>query len=297
MRLVILGATGQVGWQLVQQAPQGVEVIPIARQGTAVTLDLEDLEAIPNLVKTLCPDVVINAAAYTAVDQAEQEPERAQRINGTAVGLLAETMASLGGLLIHYSTDYVFAGTQSRPYRETDATAPLNAYGYSKWLGEQAIATHHPAHLILRTSWVYDLRGKNFLRTMVRLAQTRPVVRVVADQIGTPTAAPFIAQVTYQLLEHWQVDSSLSGLYHLTPRGSTSWYGFAVKIFDHLRAKGYATATLEAIPSSEYPTPAKRPAFSTLNCEKLEAVLGTPLPPWEAVLQPLLDQLDPQSVL
>lgn len=297
MRLVILGATGQVGWQLVQQAPSGVEVIPIARQGTAVTLDLEDLEAIPKVLKTLQPDVVINAAAYTAVDQAEQEPERAQRINGTAVGLLAETLATVGGLLIHYSTDYVFAGHQSRPYRETDATAPLNAYGYSKWLGEQAIATHHPAHLILRTSWVYDLRGKNFLRTMVRLAQTRPLVRVVADQIGTPTAAPFIAQVTYQLLERWQADSSLSGLYHLTPRGSTSWYGFAAKIFDHLRARGYATATLEAIPSSEYPTPAKRPAFSTLNCEKLEAVLGTPLPPWEAVLEPLLDQLDPQSVL
>lgn len=297
MRLVILGATGQVGWQLVQQAPSGVEVIPIARQGTAVTLDLEELEAIPRLLKTLRPDVVINAAAYTAVDQAEQEPERAQRINGTAVGLLAETLATVGGLLIHYSTDYVFAGHQSRPYRETDATAPLNAYGYSKWLGEQAIATYHPAHLILRTSWVYDLRGKNFLRTMVRLAQTQPVVRVVADQIGTPTAAPFIAQVTYQLLERWQADPSLSGLYHLTPRGSTSWYGFAAKIFDYLRAKGYETATLEAIPSSEYPTPAKRPAFSTLNCEKLEAVLGTPLPPWEAVLEPLLDQLDPQSVL
>lgn len=297
MRLVILGATGQVGWQLVQQAPPGVEVIPVARQGTAVTLDLEDLDAIPSLLKTLRPDVLINAAAYTAVDQAEQEPERAQRINGTAVGLLAEIMATLGGLLIHYSTDYVFAGNQSLPYRETDATAPLNAYGYSKWLGEQAIASHHPAHLILRTSWVYDLRGKNFLRTMVRLAQTRPRVRVVADQIGTPTAAPFIAQVTYQLLERWQADSSRSGLYHLTPRGSTSWYGFAAKIFDHLRAKGYETATLEAIPSSEYPTPAKRPAFSTLNCEKLEAVLGAPLPPWEAVLQPLLNQLDPQSVL
>lgn len=297
MRLVILGASGQVGWQLVQQAPPGAEVIPVARQGTAVTLDLEDLEAIPRLLKTLRPDVLINAAAYTAVDQAEQEPQRAQRINGTAVGLLAETMAAVGGLLIHYSTNYVFAGNQSLPYRETDATAPLNAYGYSKWLGEQAIASHQPAHLILRTSWVYDLRGKNFLRTMVRLAQTRSLVRVVADQIGTPTAAPFIAQVTYQLLGRWQVDPALSGLYHLTPRGSTSWYGFAAKIFEHLRARGYSTATLEPIPSHEYPTPAKRPAFSVLNCGKLEAVLGAPLPPWEAVLQPLLDQLDPQSVL
>ncbi|HIK22402.1 MAG: dTDP-4-dehydrorhamnose reductase [Cyanobacteria bacterium J003] len=297
MRLVILGATGQVGWQLVRQAPPSIEVIPVARQGTAVTLDLEDVDAIPQLLKTLRPDVVINAAAYTAVDQAEQEPERAQRINGTAVGRLAETMADLGGLLIHYSTDYVFAGTQSLPYRETDPPAPLNVYGYSKWLGEQAIATHHPAHLILRTSWVYDLRGKNFLRTMVRLAQTRPLVRVVADQIGTPTAAPFIAQLTYQLLERWQMDSSLSGLYHLTPRGSTSWYGFAAKIFDYLRTQGCAVATLEAIPSREYPTLAQRPAFSLLNCGKLEAVLGMPLPPWEAVLEPLLDQLDPQSVL
>ncbi|BCX12847.1 MAG: NAD(P)-dependent oxidoreductase [Thermosynechococcus sp.] len=297
MRLVILGATGQVGWQLVRQAPPSIEVIPVARQGTAVTLDLEDLDAIPQLLKTFRPDVVINAAAYTAVDQAEQEPERAQRINGTAVGRLAETMADLGGLLIHYSTDYVFAGTQSLPYRETDPPAPLNAYGYSKWLGEQAIAIHNPAHLILRTSWVYDLRGKNFLRTMARLAQTRPLVRVVADQIGTPTAAPFIARVTYQLLERWQADRSLSGLYHLTPRGSTSWYGFAAKIFDHLRTQGWAVAALEAISSSEYPTLAQRPAFSTLNCQKLEAVLGTPFPPWEVVLEPLLNQLDPQSVL
>ncbi|ATS17523.1 dTDP-4-dehydrorhamnose reductase [Parathermosynechococcus lividus PCC 6715] len=292
MRIMILGAMGQVGWQLVQQAPPQINVIPVARQGTAVTFDLADLEAIPSFLRAHCPDVLINAAAYTAVDQAEQEPEQAQRINGTAVKILAQTMAELGGVLVHYSTDYVFDGQQAVPYRETDATAPINAYGYSKWLGEQAIATVNANYLILRTSWVYDVRGKNFLRTMVRLAQTRPLVRVVADQVGTPTAASFIARLTYQLLL-----LQARGLYHLTPQGSTSWYGFARKIFDYLKAQGYATATLEAIPSRDYPTAAQRPAFSTLNCEKVTAVLGAPLPHWEQVLESILVQLNPASCL
>ncbi len=292
MRILVLGATGQVGWQLVQQAPPHLEVIPVARQGTAVTLDLVQLEAIPRVVRFYAPDVLINAAAYTAVDQAEQEPALAQGINATAVQVLAETMKAIGGLLVHYSTDYVFAGQQSQPYRETDAPAPINAYGYSKWLGEQAIATVKGDALILRTSWVYDKRGKNFLRTMVRLAQTRPLVRVVADQIGTPTAAGWIAQMTYELLQR-----QVTGLYHLTPQGNTSWYGFARKIFDDLAARGIATAPLEAIPSSEYPTPAKRPAFSTLNCEKLAAVLGRPLPSWEELLAMVLKQLNPTDCL
>ncbi|XFA73452.1 dTDP-4-dehydrorhamnose reductase [Thermosynechococcaceae cyanobacterium Okahandja] len=292
MRILILGAMGQVGWQLVRQAPPQVTVIPVARQGTEVTLDMANLDAIAPVLRHYCPDVLINAAAYTAVDQAEEEPAQAERINATAVKVLAETMADLGGLLVHYSTDYVFDGQQAVPYRETDATAPINAYGYSKWRGEQAIAQVNANYLMLRTSWVYDVRGKNFLRTMVRLAQTRPLVRVVADQIGTPTAAGFIAHTTYQLIQQ-----GVTGLYHLTPQGSTSWYGFARKIFDHLEARGYPTATLEAIPSSDYPTPAKRPAFSTLNCEKLTAVLGAPLPPWEQVLASVLEQLNPADCL
>ncbi|WP_253276449.1 dTDP-4-dehydrorhamnose reductase [Synechococcus sp. PCC 6312] len=289
---MILGANGQVGWQLQQQGLAlkridtfPLEIIPIARQGTQLTLDLTDSSAIQTVIRTHQPHIVINAAAYTAVDRAESEPELALEINGTVPGVLAVAVEKIGGLLIHYSTDYVFDGTSSTPYLETDSTTPINAYGQSKLIGEQAIQAKAQNHLILRTSWVYDVRGKNFLLTMAKLAQTRPQISVVNDQIGSPTSAPLIARITYQILAQllatpdWQ---TLTGLYHLTAQGFTSWYGFAENIVAHLaESSSHPLAELIPISTRDYPTAAQRPAFSRLNCQKLQQTFGITLPAWE----------------
>ncbi|MDS3859801.1 dTDP-4-dehydrorhamnose reductase [Thermosynechococcaceae cyanobacterium BACA0444] len=292
LRVMILGVNGQVGWQLQQQGLNlktlgrfPVEMIPIARQGTPLTLDLTDPWAIQMLIQTYQPQILINGAAYTAVDRAESEPELAIKINGTAPGILAEELDKIGGLLIHYSTDYVFDGQSTTPYLETDQTNPINVYGQSKRIGEQAIQASTNNYLILRTSWVYDSRGKNFLLTMGQLAQTQPQLKVVKDQIGSPTSAPLIARITYQILGQllntpdWQ---TLTGLYHLTAQGFTSWYGFAEKIVAHLaESSSHPLAALIPIPTRDYPTAAQRPAFSRLNCQKLQKTFGITLPAWE----------------
>lgn len=295
LRVMILGVNGQVGWQLQQQGLNlktlgrfPVEIISIARQGTPLTLDLTDSWAIQQMISTYQPHILINGAAYTAVDRAESEPELAIKINGSAPGILAEELDKIGGLLIHYSTDYVFDGQSTTPYLETDQTNPINVYGQSKRIGEQAIQASTNNYLILRTSWVYDSRGKNFLLTMGKLAQTQPQLKVVKDQIGSPTSAPLIARITYQILGQlldtpdWQ---TLTGLYHLTAQGFTSWYGFAEKIIAHLaESSSHPLAALIPTPTRDYPTAAQRPAFSRLNCQKLQQSFGITIPAWETEL-------------
>lgn len=271
MRILLTGATGQVGWELRRTlAPLG-EVKAFDRFG----LDLADTPVLVATVRALQPEVIVNAAAYTAVDKAEAERDLAFAINATAPRVLAEEAKRIGALLVHYSTDYVFDGEKADPYVESDATRPINAYGASKLAGEQAIQKSACRHLILRTSWVYGPRGKNFYLTMLRLARERPELKVVDDQVGAPTSSLEIARATAMLL-----GKSAQGLYHMTAAGETSWYGFARAILERL---GIATPVV-AIPTAEYPTPAKRPRNSRLDCARLRSEHGVSLAHWDQAL-------------
>lgn len=291
MDILLTGAQGQLGQEL---RPL------LASLGTLHTLtrrqlDLTDAAAIRQCMQQLRPQLIINAAAYTAVDRAESEPHLAQAINGIAPGVLAEEAGRLGGALIHFSTDYVFDGSLPRPYVEIDEPNPLGVYGKSKWLGERAVqATGTPA-LILRTSWVYSLQGNNFLKTMLRLGVDRHSIRVVNDQFGAPTWARDLARATVTIirqgLERGDCTTYLQehqGLYHLTNGGVTTWYGFAQALFA-LRPE--CTAELIPIPSSEYPTPARRPGNSRLDNHKIAQHLGITLPHWQDALHECLREL------
>lgn len=248
-------------------------------------LDLAQPEAIRAQVQRLAPDLIINAAAYTAVDQAESEPELAFALNARAPGIFAEEAARLGIPLIHYSTDYVFDGDKATPYTEDDEPNPLNVYGRSKLAGERAIEAADGQHLILRTSWVYSRHGRNFLLTMQRLLQEQPQLRIVADQIGAPTWAGTLATSTRLLIERWLAGQAGAwGTYHLTARGETSWFGFAQAIGAHLKAQGLPCAELLPIPSSDYPTPARRPLNSRLDCSLLQRQWQVSQPHWQQAL-------------
>ncbi|MBM1200583.1 dTDP-4-dehydrorhamnose reductase [Pseudomonas fragi] len=285
MKILISGKTGQVAVELQKHLAGLGELIVLGRD----VLDLSQPDQIRAQVRAHKPDLLIIAAAHTAVDQAENEPELAFAINAIAPGVFAEEAAALGIPLIHYSTDYVFDGRKPAPYTEDDATNPLGVYGKSKLAGELAIAASGAQHLILRTSWVYSTHGKNFLLTMQRLLQERSELRVVADQIGAPTWAGTIAQSTRALIERWQSgDAAAWGTYHLTASGETSWFGFTQAIAGHLTAQGKACATLEPIPASAYPTPAARPQNSRLDCSKLAREWGVTQPDWEAALSACL---------
>ena len=285
LKILISGKTGQVAVELQKHLAGLGNLIVLGRD----VLDLSQPEQIRAQVRAHKPDLIIIAAAHTAVDQAESEPELAFAINATAPGVFAEEAAALGIPLIHYSTDYVFDGRKPAPYTEDDATNPLGVYGKSKLAGELAIAASGAQHLILRTSWVYSTHGKNFLLTMQRLLQERSELRVVADQIGAPTWAGTIAQSTRALIERWQSgDAAAWGTYHLTASGETSWFGFTQAIAGHLTAQGKACATLEPIPASAYPTPAARPQNSRLDCSKLAREWGVTQPDWEAALSACL---------
>ena len=285
LNILISGKTGQVAVELQKHLAGLGNLIVLGRD----VLDLSQPEQIRAQVRAHKPDLIIIAAAHTAVDQAESEPELAFAINATAPGVFAEEAAALGIPLIHYSTDYVFDGSKPAPYTEDDATNPLGVYGKSKLAGELAIAASGARHLILRTSWVYSTHGKNFLLTMQRLLQERSELRVVADQIGAPTWAGTIAQSTRALIERWQSgDAAAWGTYHLTASGETSWFGFTQAIAGHLTAQGKACATLEPIPASAYPTPAARPQNSRLDCSKLAREWGVAQPDWEAALSACL---------
>lgn len=283
--ILLTGSRGQVGWELARSLSTLGDVVAL----DSSQLDLTDVAAIRSKVAEIRPRIIVNPAAHTAVDKAESESERAYALNATAPGVLAEEAEKLGALLVHYSTDYVFDGSGEQARIETDATGPLNVYGASKLAGEQAIQAACRRHLIFRTSWVYGARGANFLLTMRRLMRERPELKIVADQIGAPTWCRSIADATAQVLA--QVNSNLVGadkpqpwgVYHLTNGGETSWHGFAQAILD-LDAPDSAVRLLP-IPSSDYPTPAKRPLNSRLNNDKLDRVFGVRLPDWQQALR------------
>lgn len=285
LKILISGKTGQVALELQKHLGGLGELIVLGRND----LDLSKPEQIRAQVRAHRPDLIINAAAHTAVDLAESEPELAFAINGIAPGVFAEEAAALGIPLIHYSTDYVFDGNKPAPYTEDDTPNPLGVYGKSKLAGERAIAATGAEHLILRTSWVYSTHGKNFLLTMQRLLQERPELRVVADQIGAPTWAGTIARSTRLLIERWQAaEAGAWGVYHLTAQGETSWFGFTQAIAEHLSAQGKPCATLEPIPASAYPTPAARPQNSRLDCSRLEREWQVAQPTWQNALRECL---------
>lgn len=295
MKILLLGKNGQLGWELQRSlAPLG-EVVACGR-GEA---DLENLKTLQALVRKISPQVIVNAAAYTAVDKAEAEPDRALLINSEAVDLLAKEASLLKAWFIHYSTDYVFDGTKEAAYVETDTNAPLGIYGQTKLAGEKAIRAAGCRHLILRTSWVYAARGNNFVKTILRLAGERDEIKIVCDQIGAPTSAELLADVTACCLYRLKYDVSLSsdqgGTYHLTASGSTSWHGFAQFILNEALSHGHrlcaTSANVLAIPTSDYPLPAKRPANSQLTTKKICNTFDLELPTWELHAKRVLTQL------
>lgn len=296
MTVLVFGGNGQVGQELLRAlAPLG-NVVATTRSGvlpdgsTCEVADFGQPESLPALLDRLHPSVVVNAAAYTAVDRAEQEPELAFLANAQAPGVIARWCAANDVPMVHYSTDYVFNGEGTAPYREDEPTAPLGVYGSSKRDGEEAVRAAGGRHLIFRTAWVYASHGGNFLRTMLRVGAERDELRVVADQVGTPTPAALIADVTVKALQH---PDQLSGTWHLTASGQTSWHGFAEAIFNEAKAAGLLAKApmVHAISSAEYPTPAKRPSWSVLDNRKLQQDFGIVLPPWEQGLHRIIGEL------
>nr|WP_314616855.1 dTDP-4-dehydrorhamnose reductase [uncultured Pseudomonas sp.] len=281
MKILVCGHNGQLAQALGTQLAGLGELHLLGRE----QLNLARPEALREPLRRLAPDLIVNAAAYTAVDQAESDADAAYAINADAPRVLAEEALRLGAPLIHYSTDYVFDGCKTLPYNEADKPNPLSVYGRSKLAGEQAIAAVDGEHLILRTSWVYSLHGRNFLLTMQRLLQEKPQLRVVADQVGAPTWATTIATSTRALIERWQAGQAGAwGTYHLTAQGETSWFGFAQAIAEQLQARGLPCAELLPIPSSDYPTPARRPLNSRLDCSRLAHEWDIHLPHWQQAL-------------
>lgn len=287
MNILLTGSHGQVGWELRRTlATLGTVTAPTRQQ-----LDLTDEQALRQYIRTLRPDLIVNPAAHTAVDKAESEPELARAINTIAPAIMAEEAAKLGAAMVHYSTDYVFDGSKNGAYTEIDSTNPLGVYGATKLAGEQAIAASGIPHLILRTSWVYGLRGGNFLLTMQRLFKEREQLNIVADQFGAPTWSRMIAEATAQILAQRPFASpQQSGIYNLTSSGRTSWHEFAAEILAGTDLPAGKQVTLNAIPASQYPTPAKRPANSVLSGVKLHETFGIALPDWETALALCLDK-------
>ena len=291
---MLLGAGGQVGWELARLLPALGDVLALDRK----QCDLTDLNQVRRVVHEAGPDVVVNAAAYTAVDRAETEPDVARQVNAAAPGVMAEVLTRTRSLLVHYSTDYVFDGTKTAPYTEEDQPNPINAYGKSKLEGELAIQQTGVAHLIFRTSWVYGARGNNFLLTMLRLFDQRSELRIVNDQIGAPTWCRWIAQQTVEALRtRWarvgdQDGSEWNGIYHMTAGGSTSWHGFAAAIRDRRYAQRPDRAPqLIPIATAEYPTPATRPLNSILSNAKLESRFRIGQPSWASLLTTCMSEL------
>lgn len=285
--ILVLGRQGQIAWELQVALATLGNVTMLGSQ----ELDLTNPDRIGDKIRQIQPDIIVNAAAYTAVDKAETEPELCMSLNATAPRLLAELALESQALLVHYSTDYVFDGTKTSPYLETDLTNPLGVYGASKLAGEQAIIQVDCPHLILRTTWVYGDRGKNFLLTILRLAAERSELKIVSDQIGAPTWSRSIAIATSQILAQCLDDRSLRGLYHLSAAGQTSWHGFAGEIVRQVRdlyPRHLKIENILPISTSEYPTPAQRPANSVLDNSKVLADFGVQLPDWNLSLGQLL---------
>jgi dTDP-4-dehydrorhamnose reductase len=297
VRVLVFGATGQVGRELTRAAwPSGVEVIGLSRPGH----DITDADAIGAALGH-APDLVINAAAYTAVDKAESDIATAFAVNDSGASLVAAASARSGVPLIHLSTDYVFDGSSPFPYRESDSIAPISVYGRSKAAGEVAVRLRQPRVVIIRTSWVYASHGHNFLRTMLRIAAECKEIAVVADQVGTPTAAQSIAAALVTISERIE-EAQRAGLegpwgtYHFTDAGETTWYGFAKHIFGHLEGRGVDSPRLRPITTEEYPTPARRPANSRLDCSLIERTFGIKRSLWQQGVARVLDELFPKRI-
>ncbi len=294
MKILLLGKNGQVGWELQRSlAPLG-ELVALGSDSPGLCGNLRDAEGLAATVRAVAPDVIVNAAAYTAVDQAESDVAACRAVNAGGPALLAQEAARLGALLVHYSTDYVFDGSGQAPWREEAATGPLNVYGQSKLEGEQAIAASGCRHLVLRTSWVYAARGGNFAKTMLRLAGERERLSVVDDQVGAPTSAELIADVTAHAVRATLQRPELGGIYHLAAAGATSWHGYAQFVIEQARRAGLAIKVapeaIAAVGSDAFPTPAARPRNSRLATDKLQAAFGLVLPPWQTGVERMLTE-------
>lgn len=294
-RILLLGAQGQLGWELRRSLQPLGEVVALHRHSLDYSGDLSNLQALAQTVRRLAPDIIVNAAAHTAVDKAESEPGLADMLNALAPGVLAQEAASLGALLVHYSTDYVFDGSGTTPWQESDATGPLGVYGRTKLDGEQRIQAACPHHLIFRTSWVYAARGSNFAKTMLRLAQEREQLAVIDDQIGAPTGADLLADVTAHTIRTLLNQPELAGLYHVAAAGETSWNGYARHVIDQamqLQPNLVIKANdVKAVLSSAFVTAAVRPKNSRLDTAKLQQSFGLTLPPWQLGVERMLAEI------
>ena len=295
MRILLFGKGGQVGWELQRSLASMGELIALDFDSRQQCGDFTRLDDIAHTVRAIAPDIIVNAAAYTAVDKAESEPELVRTINALAPGILAREARKLGSWLIHYSTDYVFDGSGSKPWVETDPTGPLSVYGSTKLEGEEAIHASGCHHLTFRTSWVYAARGGNFARTMLRLAQERERLTVIDDQIGAPTGAELLADVTAHAIRTVLQRPELSGLYHLVARGETSWHGYACYVLDLARQAGIelkvAPGNVIPVPTSAFPLPAKRPFNSRLDASKLQTTFDVHLPLWQIGVAHMLTEI------
>ena len=292
MKILLLGKNGQVGWELQRSlAPLG-ELLALDRSSTSHCGDLSNLDGLAETVRVFRPDVVVNAAAYTAVDKAESDQHTAHLVNALAPAVLSRACEAIGAELVHFSTDYVFDGAGQKPWLESDATGPLNVYGHSKLAGEKGIAKQGAKHVIFRTSWVYGTEGGNFAKTMLRLAQEREKMAVINDQFGAPTGAALLADITALCLQR---DQHLSGIYHLAAAGETTWHAYAKYVLQQAQSLKpslkYTVKEVAAVPTSEFPTPAQRPLNSRLNCSKLQQALQCQLPDWQKGVDNMLSKI------
>ena len=295
MKILLFGKSGQLGWELQRSlAPLG-ELVALDSNSQDLCGDFRQPDGIVRTLHMVDPDIIVNAAAYTAVDQAESEPELALTINGLVPGILAEAAKNRGAWLIHYSTDYVFDGSGDQARVETDTTAPVNIYGKTKLTGEEAIRATQCQHLIFRTSWVYAARGRNFIKTMLRLAQELDFLTVINDQFGAPTGAEILADVTAHAIITAKKRPEVSGLYHLTAKGQTNWYDYACFVVNHARNLGLDIKVdpenIQAVPTSKFSTPAMRPKNSRLDTSKLQNTFGLTLPNWQQGVVRMLNEI------
>jgi dTDP-4-dehydrorhamnose reductase len=296
MKILLLGKNGQVGWELQRAlAPLGELIALDFDSPGPLGADFSKPESLAATVRAVAPQIIVNAAAHTAVDKAESEPELARAINASTPGVLAREAVAIGAWLVHYSTDYVFDGSGSTPWLEDSPTGPLSVYGQTKLEGENAIRASGVRHLIFRTSWVYAARGGNFAKTMLRLAKERDKLTVINDQIGAPTGADLLADITAHALRAAQQQPVLSGTYHAVASGETSWHGYAKHVVEFARNAGQpikvAADAIEPVPTSAFPTSAKRPGNSRMNTRKLQETFGFALPPWQAGVERMLTEV------
>ena len=296
MKILLLGKNGQVGWELQRAlAPLGELVALDFDSPGPLSADFSKPESLAATVRAVAPDIIVNSAAHTAVDKAESEPDLARALNATAPGVLAREAAATGAWLMHYSTDYVFDGSGSTPWAETSPTGPLSVYGATKLEGEEAIRSSGCRHLIFRTSWVYAARGGNFAKTMLKLAKERDALTVIDDQVGSPTGADLLADLTAHALRAALVRPELAGTYHAVAQGETSWHGYARHVIEFARAAGQpikvAADAVRAVPTSAFPTPARRPGNSRMDTRKLRDSFGVVLPSWQTGVERMLTEV------